>query len=165
MAIDSHSDAHSGSHGNVSFHFLLTYACLHAFWLHFFSLGSFHFYDWLAKLISYSVLCLRRSDIPSTAIKQRGRIDGQERDAETLRIQMFCPPLNWSNACGWANVFSVIHIWAPYRYIQQVFLGNLEVWSITFWGRAFQPYYNLLYEIFVRENSISSPTKQGCREV
>jgi len=100
MAMHSHSDMHHGSHGNVSFHLLLTYACLHAFWLHFFSLGSFHFYDWLAKLISYSVLCLRRSDIPSTAIKQRGRIDGQERDAETLRIWMFCPPLNWSDACG-----------------------------------------------------------------
>lgn len=100
VVIHSHSDAHRGSHGNASFHFLLTYACLHAFWLHFFSLGSSQLYDWLAKLISYSVLCLRRSDVPSAAIKRQGRADGQERDARTLRISTFRPSLNWSDVFG-----------------------------------------------------------------
>lgn len=161
MVIHSHSDTHRGSHGNVSFHFLLTYACLHAFWLHFFSLGSFHFYDWLAKLISYSVLCLRRSDIPSTAIKQRGRIDGQERDAETLRIWMLCPPLNWSDACGKTNAFIVIYISAPYRY---VLLRNLEIWSITFEEMPFN--FTTIYCMsFCEGNRISSPPKEECREV
>lgn len=146
MVIHSHSDTHHGSHGNVSFHFLLTYACLHAFWLHFFSLGSFHFYDWLAKLISYSVLCLRHSDIPSTAIKQRGRIDGQERDAETLRIWVFCPPLNWSDACGKTNAFIVIYISAPYRYSGNSLKKPRNLVNYI-WGHAFQLYYHLLYEV------------------
>lgn len=163
VVIHSHSDTHCGSHGNVSFNFLLTYAFLHALWLHFFSLGSSQFYDWLAKLISYSVLCLRRSDIPSTAIKQRGRIDGQERDAETLRIWMFCPPLNWSDACGWANVFIVIYISASYTYSGSALRQPRNLINYV-WGDAFKLTSSYCMS-YCEGNSITFLTKEWCREV